>query len=353
MVPAPENPLQPGFLAFHGNRAEALAEVIIHWMQRHPLEPLEEEIVLVQSNGMGEWFKMEMARLGGICAATRVELPSRFLWRTFRQVLGSQAVPAESALDKVPMTWRLMQLLPQLISKADFAPVANFLHSGDPQRMLQLASRLADLFDQYQNYRADWLEVWAGGNDQLTLADGTVDELPAQQRWQAQLWRAVLQTLDAQQQAAIRPRLQRRVLQHLASGAAPASRVARRVVVFGMSQMPRTTLEALSALAGHSQIMLAIPNPCRFYWGDILDGRELLKASRRRQPLRAGRELKTVPLEEMHDHAHPLLAAWGRQGRDFIRQLDEFDDVQASRRQFSLARMDLFDERPEDAGTAL
>jgi exodeoxyribonuclease V gamma subunit len=33
----------------------------------------------------------------------------------------------------------------------------------------------------------------------------------------------------------------------------------------------------------------------------------------------------------MHAHGHPLLAAWGRQGRDFVRQLDAFDDVQAAR----------------------
>ena len=62
-------------------------------LQQHPLAPLEPEVVLVQSNGMAEWVKMEMARMGGVCAAMRVELPSRFLWRTYRQVLGREAVP--------------------------------------------------------------------------------------------------------------------------------------------------------------------------------------------------------------------------------------------------------------------
>ncbi|MEY2683925.1 MAG: exodeoxyribonuclease subunit gamma [Pseudomonadota bacterium] len=77
----PEPPaLQPGLIALHGNRAEDLAEAVITWLGSHPLGPLEEEVVLVQSNGMGEWFKMEMARHLGVCAATRVELPARFLW---------------------------------------------------------------------------------------------------------------------------------------------------------------------------------------------------------------------------------------------------------------------------------
>ena len=345
--------LQPGFLAFHSNRSEKLAEVVISWLRRHPLAPLEEEVILVQSNGMAEWVKMEMARMGGVCAATRVELPSRFLWRTYRQVLGREAVPGESPLDKVPMVWRLMQLLPTLTAHPDFAPVAGFLKGDEPDRMLQLASKLADLFDQYQNYRADWLQAWAQGEDHLILANGSKAEIPAEQRWQPQLWRAVLQTLDNKQQQSIRPQLQQRVVDALNSGAPLATRVAQRVIVFGMSQIPLATMQALAALSKHSQVMLAIPNPCQYYWGDIMDGRELLNAQRRRQPLRQGRELSTLPLEDMHAHAHPLLAAWGRQGRDFIRQLDYFDDAEKAKKQFDLARIDLFDDAEEDAHTAL
>jgi exodeoxyribonuclease V gamma subunit len=344
-------PLQPGFVAFHSNRSEDLAQVMVSWIQRHPLGPLEEDIILVQSNGMAEWVKMELARMGGVCAATRVELPSRFLWRTYRQVLGRQAVPADSPLDKIPMIWRLMQLLPTLLAEPDFAPVAGFLRADEPDRLLQLATQLADLFDQYQNYRADWLDAWAQGHDHLIRANSTVMALPPEQRWQPQLWRAVLDTLNAQQQANIRPQLHQRVLARLGSGEPLASAVARRVIVFGMSQIPWTTLQALAALASHSQVMLAIPNPCRYYWGDIMDGRELLNAQRKRQPMRGGRDLSVLPLDEMHAHAHPLLASWGRQGRDFIRQLDVFDDAEQSKRQFDLARIDLFDETEESEQT--
>lgn len=345
--------LKPGFVAFHSNKAEDLADVMSSWIQRHPLNPLEEEIILVQSNGMAEWVKMELARRGGVCAATRVELPSRFLWRTYRQILGRDAVPAESALDKVPMIWRLMQLLPDLISGPDFAPIAGFLKAGEPDRMLQLAAKLADLFDQYQNYRADWLDAWALGKDHLISATGALIPLPAEQRWQPQLWRAVLQMLDDKQKLCIRPALHQRVLARLASNEPLSSKIAQRVIVFGMSQIPWTTLQALAALSPYSQVMLAIPNPCRFYWGDIMDGRELLQSERRRQPHRNGKDLANLALDEMHLNAHPLLAAWGRQGRDFIRQLDVFDDAAQSQREFELARIDLFDDSEEDAHTPL
>jgi exodeoxyribonuclease V gamma subunit len=344
--------LQPGFIAFHSNRSENLAEIVIEWIQRHPLPALDEEIILVQSNGMAEWVKMELARRAGVCAATRVELPSRFLWRTYRQILGRDAVPIESPLDKVPMIWRLMKILPGLTEQVEFAPIAGFLREDEPERTLQLAARLADLFDQYQNYRADWLDAWEAGDDQLIMADGKLTDLPDEQRWQPVLWRAVIQMLDEQQRLSIRPRLHQRVLAKLTSSA-PEGKIAQRVIVFGMSQIPWTTLQALAALAPYSQIILAIPNPCQYYWGDIMNGRELLQSQRRRQPLRKDVELVNIPLEDMHAHAHPLLAAWGRQGRDFVRQLDVFDDPERSRQQFDLARIDLFDETIDDEHTPL
>ena len=32
-----------------------------------------------------------------------------------------------------------------------------------------------------------------------------------------------------------------------------------------------------------------------------------------------GVDLGAIPIEELHAHSHPLLASWGRQGRDFVR----------------------------------
>lgn len=341
----PASAIAPGFIALHSHRAEVLADTLTGWLRARPLAPLESEVVLVQSNGMAEWIKIELARQAGVCAATRVELPSRFLWRTYRQVLGAHHVPPDSPLDKLPMTWRLMALLPCCLHDAVFAPVAGFLRGDEPDRLLQLASRLADLFDQYQIYRPDWLQDWAAGRDLLRQADGQAP-LAEDQRWQAELWRRLLATLEASERQATRPELHARVLAHLKSGQALASPVARRVSVFGMSHMPGQLLEMLAALAAHSQVLLAVPNPCQYHWGDIIDGREWLQAERRRQAYREQRDLSAVSLEQMHLHAPTLLAAWGRQGRDFIRQLDAFDDLQAAQRLTQWPRLDFFDDVP-------
>jgi exodeoxyribonuclease V gamma subunit len=343
--------IAPGFIALHSHRSEVLADTLTAWLRAHPLQPLESEVVLVQSNGMAEWIKIELARQGGVCAATRVELPSRFLWRTYRQVLGTANVPPDSPLDKLPMTWRLMDLLPGCLQDPVFQPVAGFLRGDEPDRLLQLASRLADLFDQYQIYRPDWLQDWAAGRNVLRKAAGQ-DELGEDQLWQAELWRRVLATLDDSQRQATRPALHARALAHLQSGQPLASPVARRVSVFGMSHMPGQLLEMLAALAAHSQVLLAVPNPCQYHWGDIIDGREWLQAERRRHAYR-GEALAALPLAQMHLHAPTLLAAWGRQGRDFIRQLDAFDDLQAAQQVTQWPRLDFFDDVPGEDGTRL
>ena len=349
--PMTSPPLTPGFLALHGNCAETLAQALIDWSSAHPLGPLEQEVVLVQSNGTAEWFKMLQAQHQGICAATRVELPARFLWRSWRQILGPQRVPSLSPLDEQPMAWRLMRLLPTCLELPAFAPIARFLRDDQPQRLLQLASRLADLFDQYQVYRSDWLLAWEAGRDHLPGLPGQPDTpLPEGQEWQPPLWRAVLADLTAQERSVTRPALRQQVLDALRTADIGSLPIARRVLLLGLTQVPLEMLEFLQAIARHSQVILAVPNPCRYHWADAIDGRELLRQQRRRHPNR-GQDLATVSLEAMHAHAHPLLMAWGRQSRDYVRLLDDLES--STRLAQAISRIDIYDEAPNDKGSLL
>lgn len=343
-------PIEPGLIVLHGNRLELLRDAVFDWLDQRPLEPLEEEHFLVQSNGAAEWLKMSLATARGICAATRVELPGRFLWRAYRQVLGRDRVTPQSALERDALAWRLMRLLPTLLDRPAFAPVASFLAGGDLDRRLQLARHLADLYDQYQVYRADWLAAWERGRPVLPAFVGREVALADDQRWQMELWKAVVGELSRDERASTRPHVHRAFVDALEGGARCADALPRRVVLFGAAHIPAQTLEALAAMSTHVQVIVAVPNPCRFHWADIIDGREALRALRHRLPLRADADLSIAPLETMHLHAHPLLAAWGRQGRDFMRQLDAYDDVAESQRRFALPRVDLFDEGP---GTTL
>ena len=333
----------PGLLVLHGNRLEDLHHLVLYCQQRWPLPALEPDVVLVQSNGAGEWFKAAQARAQGISAATRVELPSRFVWQVYRRVLEAGELSARSPLDRHALVWRLLRLLPDCRGLAGLEPVAAFLRDDDPLRLLQLAQRLADLYDQYQVYRADWLEAWERGEQVLFDAGGRRQALAAGQAWQARLWRELLDGLDAQSRPLVRPRVHQRALERLRGAAVGSLDLPPRVCLFGAATVAPAVLDLLVALARHAQVIVAVPNPCRFHWADIVEGRELLRPSPRRHGLRGGVDPAGVALPAMHAHAHPLLAAWGRQGRDFMRQLDacEVDGPAGG----ELPRTDVFDEQ--------
>ncbi|WP_016855844.1 exodeoxyribonuclease V subunit gamma [Halomonas smyrnensis] len=351
MLATAKTELTPGFMVIHGNRLEALRDLAVEWLRNHPLGPLEDEVILVQSNGISQWLKLALAADppagAGIAAAMDVTLPARYLWQAYRAVLGNEAVPPASPLDKPRLIWRLMRLLPELTDDETFAPLARFLADDEDRRKRhQLAERLADLFDQYQVYRADWLATWAEGRDELIDARGQARPLAEDQRWQPALWRRLRDDIGEDGLATSRAWVHTRFLEacrELTPETRPPG-LPRRVVVFGISSLPRQTLEALAAVSKVTQVLLCVHNPCRHFWADIIEHKDLLRAARRRQRQRPG-----MPLElddtQLHLHAQPLLAAWGKQGRDYLRLLDEFDDQDAYRALFDAEamRIDLFD----------
>ena len=346
-----DQPLTPGFMIVHGNRLDALRELAVAWMGRYPLRPLENEVVLVHSNGVAQWLKQALAEDPreegggcGIAAAIEVQLPASFLWQAYRAVLGREAIPRVSLLDKGPLTWRLMRLLPALLERDSFTPLRRFLAEDDDLRKRhQLAERLADLFDQYQVYRADWLEDWAAGRDQLRKASGQIVALTEEQGWQAELWRALLADVGAEGLAQSRAGVHRRFLARLREAHEAPRGLPRRVIVFGISSLPAQALEALGALARFSQVLLCVHNPCRHHWADIVADKDLLRHQYRRQQRRPDMPAD-LPAELLHQHAQPLLAAWGKQGRDYINLLDSYDSPDDYRALFPAQRIDLFSE---------
>lgn len=344
--------LNPGFMVVHGNRLDELRSLVVSWMRRYPLAPLENEIALVQSNGIAQWLKLALAEdpqdddMGGcgIAAAIDVQLPGSFMWQLYRMVLGREQIPAKSLLDKAPLTWRLMRLLPQLIDQPHFEPLQRFLtNDTDLRKRYQLAERLADLFDQYQVYRADWLEDWAEGRHQLRNGRGEAKPLSPANCWQAELWRALLLDVGEQGMAQSRAGVHQRFVERINTLETAPEGLPSRVIVFGISSLPAQALEALAGLARFSQVLLCVHNPCRHHWADIVADKDLLRHQYKRQARKNGMPVVLDP-QTLHQHAHPLLAAWGKQGRDYINLLDSYDDPNSYRSAFRDGRIDLFSD---------
>ena len=376
------SPHATGFMVLHSNQLEGLRELAVQFIRNHPLPVLAPEVLLVQSNGMKHWLELALAKDLGICAATQIELPSAKLWQIYRAVLGPSHVPAHMPLDKSPLVWRIMRRLPDLLAQPGFTPLKNYLgqtpnssegvNEASPmnRRAYQLAAQLADVLDGYQNYRADWLEDWAQARDQLRTPAGMATPLPDAQSWQPALWRDLLADLaaDAQVNPALemntphsyssRAKVHEAFMAKMASipdGQRPAG-VPHRLMVFGVTSLPMQTVQALAALGRVCQVLMLVQNPCQHFWGHVVESRvPLAKLAKQRQAHKAGLpvpqndgSLSEADQYTLHTDTHPLLAAWGKHGRDYLHLLDGFDDVDQYKGQFN--RVDVFVD-PLEAAT--
>jgi len=112
-------------------------------------------------------------------------------------------------------------------------------------------------------------------------------------------------------------------------------------MVFGICSMPKQTLDTLQALSHCCQVLMFVHNPCRHYWADIIEDRELLRIEHARHQRKAQIPPDVDP-ELLHQHVNPLLAAWGKQGRDYIGLLYGYDRPETYRHNF--ADIDLFQD---------
>lgn len=340
MTMAPSDCIQPGIAMVHSNRMEDLRQILLQVVKGNPLPPFESETILLQSNGIRQWLKLGLAETEalGISADNDFLLPSPFIWNCYRTLLPERKIAPTSIFDRGPLTWQIYQLLDATLAQDPvlYAPLIRFLEeSPHPIKHFQLSQQLAGLFDQYQVHRPDWLLDWSDPTsdlkDRLRVHADQSNALPMgdDQRWQPALWRALIRHLEAEN-AHSNSRLDLhqdliRAINEMADGARerpPA--LPRRIIVFGISSLPRQTLETLGHLGKIAQVLFFVHNPCQHYWGHLIEGSDLLGSRRFAMNPNAQRSLSP---EDLHASGNALLAAWGRQGRDFIRLLDDWDDM--------------------------
>ena len=291
---------------FRASRVERLLEPMQVLMRAqgpgHVLAPMQ---VVVGHAGLRPWLLGQLARQAGpegIAANIDVMLPSSWLERLARDVLGASAV-ALAPYRREVLRWRIHALLPQ-VPKAD---VQAYLSGADgARRRFQLADHLAGLFARYSVYRADWLAAWAGGNDRFP-ADARTSPLP----W---LWKRLRADIDLPHRG---ERLQQ-LAEALAEGHPAAAGDGSALHLFGISHLAPGELAVFAALSAHRPVALYLPDPCRepdWVLGLPGDRAWLHAAWASGEPAQADAAFLA--------QSHPLLAAWGRMGQEFLLALDD------------------------------
>ncbi|PWI35207.1 exodeoxyribonuclease V subunit gamma [Vibrio albus] len=323
------------FTVYHSNQIDILKTLLVELIRARPLDnPFCKEQILVQSPGMSQWLKMELANELGVAANIEFPLPATFIWNMFVHVLDE--VPERSAFNKDAMTWKLAQLIPEQLDKVEFSPLKQYLaEDRDGSKRYQLAEKIADIFDGYLVYRPEWIARWEAGE--------SVPELGDEQPWQPILWQALYEhTLALGQSPYHRANLYEHFIDTLDHYVGRIAGLPDRLFVFGISSLPPRYMDALKALGQHMDVHLMFTNPCRYYWGEVRDRKYLAGlSSRSRQHLEwqadhyepdgETGQLKGTVDDNLRDDLHTdvvgnsLLASMGKLGRDNLYLLSQLD----------------------------
>ncbi|ADH85411.1 exodeoxyribonuclease V subunit gamma [Desulfurivibrio alkaliphilus] len=302
-------PVERRLILYRSNRLEALLDCLAASLQDDPPPPLSSECVVVQSRGMATWLGQSLAQRFGIWAHPDFPHPRRFIERLLRAAAGEEAATATS-FSRELLTLAILELLPQLLSRPEFAPLRRYLEGADDWKSLQLAERIAYVFDQYLVYRPEMVLAWEDRQ-----AEPEDDD-----RWQALLWRQLAQRFGSPAR-----------LFHQAKGRLQQGDLAQpellpaRVFLFGITTLPPVYLDLLNEAAKLLPCHLLLFAPARDYWGDILSPKAANRLLLRHHPPAANAdEQHGRDFEHLHlDTGHPLLASWGEVGREFQHIMEE------------------------------
>ncbi len=265
---------------------------------QYPLaDPFAAEAVVVPTLGLERWLTQQLALRHGICANVSFLFPQKFVAGLMDAALPGRAASRFYAREN--LSWRIMKLLPALAARSEFAELRRYLDQPRPElRRFQLAGKIASSFDQYLAFRPRMVLDWEGGQEN---------------NWQAILWRELVQSAPGLHP----PALAEEFTTALERGTAP---LPERVAVFGISTLPPFYLRFLQALAQAIEVHLFVMRPTPEWWGDIRSEREEQRA-RRKAPA-------TAQLNLQFARGNPLLASFGKLGREFLETITELNPAQ-------------------------
>lgn len=272
--------------------------------KRNPLKPL---YVVVQSPGLKEWLKLQIAKHQGIAANIQFITPNYlpFLSCKAMGLLYASGKKAEELL------WGIHQVLGSDDFKENFEDVAQY-YTDSSYKKMQLAVKLADLFDQYSLYRSEEMLDWSVGKK--------VERFKKQENieaWQKYIWMQLFPKVggvdlfnDRLFNSDVLLRLQKNDDSQDIKAFFPS------LLCFGISALSPYHSQLLTGLSRHTNVSLFMLNPSpEEFWYDIRKVNEKLR----------GKKLDDLVDEDFEEEGNEFLLAQGRLLKSLMHQLSDAD----------------------------
>ena len=216
------------------NRVETLQENLCYRLtERLPANPFAAEMIVVPTYAMARWLNLRIAQQQGIAANIDYPLPAGWVWQLAASIL--ENVPDQDPLQPALASWKLFNLLPEMLSNPAFASLQHYLADDDQSvKRWQLSNRIATVFDRYQLYRPAMIRNWCDGSDE---------------HWQAELWRALIAGLAQSHRVVVIEQLIKRLRTGFDGSLLP-----ERISLFALSSLPPLLGRKRETAVGHKQV---------------------------------------------------------------------------------------------------
>lgn len=253
-------PRNDRFRVYTASQLAPLLDHLGELLASDPLPPRDNELIVVQSQGMRRWVTLQLADRFGCAGSLSMPFPAAFVRDIERRVTPDRSSRADTdPFTRELMTWRVDTLLQQLSpNEAAYQPLRAYLRANDARARFGLATQIAARFDDYQLFRADTLTSWERGEQPSASQHAG---------WQALLWRALCAESST-------PHLADRLRRTIAAvQAGTPTSLPSRVTVFGVSALPPVVIELLAALGKHVPVTVytaSLPEQVKHPVGEML-----------------------------------------------------------------------------------
>lgn len=286
------------------NSLEKLAQRLSSDMRDFPGDIFQPDFIITQTSGMNNWLRIRIAEHNGITANIRFLKPNDIIYQIYFRLDG----PKERVLAADNLQWVLFTELDDAGFKRRYPNIAAYYKNNDEVKRLGLASKVSDLFDQYQIYRPDMIREW----NTLELSNDAVT-------WQAWLWIKTKKSLgsripdktliaDFVINALNQPENQNKIKERLP-----------RIHLFGISILTAFHIDLFRKLGEYIDICFYLLNPApQLYWYEDRSPSQIARWMQRS----ANNGKFEPPIE-----GNTLLTNWGKVIRDTFSLLFKHEEI--------------------------
>lgn len=253
-----------GFELNVSNSLDELSVKIFENFESKDLPVFQPHFVVTQTEGMNNWLKLQLANRQGIAANVRFLKPNDLIQKV-HYLLGGKYV---GTLSPGNISWVLYRILGEPEFQVKFPAIAAYYIGEDENssiRRMALAEKVADLFDQYQVYRTDYIEEW---NNASPVSISNDD-------WQKYLW---ARTKELTGDKMIDKIVMSRMIIESLSDPLLCDELKARIPalhIFGISITTPYHLRIFEALARHIDVCFYLLNPApEQYWLDTISEKQ-------------------------------------------------------------------------------